>query len=79
MLVQPSSAAAERVFSILTNSFSSQQESSLEDYIQCYNTTMIALYYARHVRESNFCLLYLSIIGGEKSIIGKLLENWRIA
>ena len=34
LLVQPSSAAAERVFSILNNSFSSQQESSLEDYIQ---------------------------------------------
>ena len=34
LLVQPSSAAAERVFSILTNSFSAQQYSSLEDYIQ---------------------------------------------
>ena len=34
LLVQPSSAASERVFSILSNSFSSQQESSLEDYIQ---------------------------------------------
>ena len=34
LLVQPSSAASERVFSILTNSFSSQQESSLEDCIQ---------------------------------------------
>ena len=33
-LVQPSSAASERVISILTNTFSSQQESSLEDYIQ---------------------------------------------
>ena len=31
-LVQPSSAAAERVFSLLTNSFSPQQETSLEDY-----------------------------------------------
>lgn len=34
VLVQPSSAAAERVFSLLSNSFSSQQESALEDYIQ---------------------------------------------
>ena len=34
LLVQPSSAASERVFSILNSSFSSQQESSLEDYIQ---------------------------------------------
>ena len=34
VLVQPSSAAAERVFSLLSSSFRSQQESSLEDYIQ---------------------------------------------
>ena len=34
LLVQPSSAAAERVFSLLANSFSDRQESSLEDYIQ---------------------------------------------
>ena len=34
VLVQPSSAAAERVFSMLNSSFSEQQESSLEDYQQ---------------------------------------------
>ena len=34
LLVQPSSAASERVFSILNQSFSSQQESALEDYTQ---------------------------------------------
>ena len=34
LLVQPSSAAAERVFSLLNNAFNSQQESSLEDYLQ---------------------------------------------
>ena len=33
ILVQPSSAAAERVFSILQR-FTAQQESSLEDYIE---------------------------------------------
>ena len=33
-LIQPSSAAAERVFSLLANSFNSNQESALEDYIQ---------------------------------------------
>ncbi len=32
-LVQPSSAAAERVVSLLQNSFSNRQQSSLEDYI----------------------------------------------
>ena len=34
VLVQPSSAAAEHVFSMLNNSFSHQQESSLEDCLQ---------------------------------------------
>ena len=33
-LIQPSSAAAERVFSLLQRSFRKQQEQSLEDYIQ---------------------------------------------
>ena len=34
LLVQPSSAAAERVFSLLNNSFGDQQLSSLEDYLE---------------------------------------------
>ena len=34
LLVQPSSAAAERVFSLLQNSFSKSQELALEDYIE---------------------------------------------
>ena len=34
LLVQPSSAAADCVFSILANYFSSRQEAALEDYIQ---------------------------------------------
>ena len=44
LLVQPFSAAAERVFSLLSNSFTERQMSSLEDYnietsimIQYYN------------------------------------------
>ena len=32
-LVRPSSAACKRVFSLLTNAFSLQQESAMEDYI----------------------------------------------
>lgn len=32
LLIQPSSAAAERVFSILSNSFNDRQTSSLQDY-----------------------------------------------
>ena len=41
LLIQPSSAAAERVFSLLTNSFSEQQTSALEDSLKfplCFNT-----------------------------------------
>ena len=34
LLLQPSSAAAECVFSLLSNSFSSRQDSSLEDYVE---------------------------------------------
>ena len=34
LLVQPSSAAAERVFSLLKNSFGSFQDAALADYIQ---------------------------------------------
>ena len=34
LLLQPSSAAAERVFSILSSICSTSQESSLEDYVQ---------------------------------------------
>jgi len=34
-LVQPSSVAAECVFSILNSSFRSQQDSSLQDYVEC--------------------------------------------
>ena len=43
LLVQPSSAAAERVFSLLQNSFTQRQSSSLEDYIE----TSIMLQYNR--------------------------------
>ena len=34
LVLQPSSAAAERVFSLLKASFSDQQDSSLQDYIE---------------------------------------------
>ena len=34
LLIQPSSAFAERAFSLLANAFSSQQESSLQDYFE---------------------------------------------
>ena len=44
LLVQPSSAAAERVFSMLKASFSHQQDHSLQDYID----TSLFLQFNRH-------------------------------
>lgn len=35
LLVQPSSAAAERVFSVLNSTFGDQQEHALRDYLEC--------------------------------------------
>ena len=43
-LVQPSSAAAERVFSILNSTFGAQQEQSLQDYIE----SSLMLQYNKH-------------------------------
>ena len=43
ILCQPSSAAAERVFSLLNNSFCDRQSRSLEDYVQ----TSVMLQYNR--------------------------------
>jgi hypothetical protein len=34
LLIQPSSAAAERVFSLLSNAFTSHQDSALQDYLE---------------------------------------------
>ena len=34
LLIQPSSAAAEEVFSLLTNSFGANQDLALQDYIE---------------------------------------------
>ena len=43
LLIQPSSAAAERVFSLLNNSFKDNQARALEDYIE----TSVILQYNR--------------------------------
>ena len=44
VLIQPSSAAAERVFSILNSSFGPQQEACLQDYVQ----SSVMLQYNKH-------------------------------
>ena len=44
LVLQPSSATAERVFSLLKGSFSDQQEGSLQDYID----TLLLLQYNNH-------------------------------
>ena len=43
LLIQPSSAAAERVYSLLNNSLKKKQARALEDYIE----TLIMLQYNR--------------------------------
>ena len=49
LLLQPSSAAAERVFSLLANSFSEQQTRALEDYVQ---TSVMLQYNYRSTDDS---------------------------
>ena len=49
LLCQPSSAAGERVFSLLNNSFSDRQSHSLEDYIEI---SVISLY----IKQRGICL-----------------------
>ena len=44
LLIQPSSAAAERVFSLLNNTFKDSQASALEDYIE---TSLMVQYNGR--------------------------------
>ena len=48
LLLQPSSAAAERVFSLLQNSFTHRQTLSLEDYIQ---TSVMLQYNYRDMQQ----------------------------
>ena len=61
LLVQPSSAASERIFSLLNNSFTSQQESSLKDldYIQLSVMTIIAL---KYIKLFQFFLLQINVV-----------------
>ena len=44
LFVQPSSAAAERVFSLLKSSFGDQQEAALQDYIETSLMLQFKLY-----------------------------------
>ena len=51
LLVKPLSAAAERVFSLLNNSFDTKQESALEDYIH------LSVMMQYNNRKSKGCLI----------------------
>ena len=50
LLIQPSSTAVERAFSLLENSFSKRQEHSLEDYV----SLSIMLQYNRNSKLTDF-------------------------
>ena len=59
IVVQPSSASAEHVFSLLACTFIDQQDSSPEDYIETslilqFNESHIVLY--KNIFEHNCCL-----------------------
>ena len=55
LLVQPSLAAAERVFSILCNSFTDRQEHALRDYIE----TLVMLQY--NCRQCVLCVVFVLV------------------
>ena len=63
LLLQPSSAAAERVFSLLNNSFGATQASTLQDYLEA--TIMLQYNKYEHNRAGYWALDH-SIIGKKK-------------
>ena len=52
LLVQPTSASSERVFSLLNNSFSDRQDASLSDYVEA----SLMLQYTEHYYNDFFKL-----------------------
>ena len=85
LLVQPFSAAAERVFSLMSNSFNRQQFQSLQDYIE----HSLMLQYNK--RQINRIIIFLTsytvgileqnvgIMGRNKSKMGRICEHKGIA
>ena len=65
LLVQPSSASAERAFSLLKNSFSEQQQSSLEDYIE-------ASLMLQSIRIDCVCCTIITIIDDSSIILSTI-------
>ena len=61
LAVQPSSAAVERVFSLLKGSFSCKQTSALEDYIECSVMTHLvnSIVYTDAIATANIYHKYL--------------------
>ena len=87
LLVQSSFAAAERVFSLLTNSFCDKQTNALQDYIETsiilqYTNTELNLYiHTTHYCVMNLNFQWLFIIYNIQGITGKYLgiigDFWR--
>ena len=84
--VQPSTAAAEKVFSILTNTFGQLQTPSLEDYYFnfCYATVYIISgsfvysFVLSVTNDSSFCKNNWYVRKNNKRIIGRKYEHKRI-
>ena len=73
LLVQPSYAAAERVFLLLSNTFTERQRSSVEDYI--YNDPITA---KRTDLIFRIIVTFFGIITTCFGIIGAFIGNKRI-
>ena len=56
LLIQPSSSAAERVFSVLSNCFKEQQMHLLEDYIETSVMIQDGYYGMVHCHVSELCV-----------------------
>ena len=57
LLVQPSSGAAECVFSLLNNSFNARQESAMEDYIEL----SVMMQYNKMITLTSSCMYYIRV------------------
>lgn len=75
-LLQPSSAATERVFSLLKSSFNDQQDNSLKDYIE---SSLMLQYYNkdsyRTLKHFFSCTIYTMFNVFENNLYEKKVRN----
>ena len=74
LLVQPSSAASERVFSLLKASFGEQQDSALQDYIEASRTIVVQTKFYFSQFHYNYLVLVSLTLFNFNNIIIKILH-----